>query len=68
MWNAPMTPLEAPSLTDQVYRRLLEAIDPSITGRVLAAAPYKAEHAARSHALDAGRTIEVRLKAMNEAA
>jgi len=45
MWNAPMTPLEAPSLTDQVYRRLLEAIDPSITGRVLAAAPYKAEHA-----------------------
>src|SRR5262245_7125164 len=26
MWNAPMTPLEAPSLIDQVYRRLLEAI------------------------------------------
>ena len=39
-----------------------------ITRRVLAADPDKAEHAARSHALGAGRTIEERLKAMNEAA
>jgi DNA-binding GntR family transcriptional regulator len=39
-----------------------------ITRRVLAADPEKAERAARSHALGAGRTIEERLKAMNEAA
>jgi DNA-binding GntR family transcriptional regulator len=39
-----------------------------ITKRVLASDPDKAERAARSHALGAGRTIEERLKAMNEAA
>ena len=39
-----------------------------IAKHVLAADPDKAEHAARSHALGAGRTIEERLKAMNEAA
>jgi len=39
-----------------------------ITERVLAGDPDKAERAARSHALGAGRTIEERLKAMNEAA
>ena len=38
-----------------------------ITRRVLAADPDGAERAARSHALAAGRTIEERLKAMNEA-
>jgi DNA-binding GntR family transcriptional regulator len=40
----------------------------AITKRVLGADPDKAERAARSHAMDAGRTIEERLKAMNEAA
>ena len=39
-----------------------------ITKRILAADPDKAERAARAHALGAGRTIEERLKAMNEAA
>src|SRR5262249_6245901 len=39
-----------------------------ITRRVLAGDPDKAERAARSHALGAGRTIDERLKAMNERA
>jgi len=39
-----------------------------ITRRVLAAEPDKAERVARSHALGAGRSIEQRLKTMNEAA
>ncbi|MBO0742790.1 MAG: FCD domain-containing protein, partial [Hyphomicrobiaceae bacterium] len=39
-----------------------------ITRRVLAADADKAARAAKSHALDAGRTIEERLKANNEAA
>jgi len=39
-----------------------------ITKRVLAADADKAERAARSHALDAGRTIEERLKGLSEAA
>jgi DNA-binding GntR family transcriptional regulator len=40
----------------------------AITRRVLAAEPDKAERAAKSHALNAGRTIVERLKSMTEAA
>lgn len=39
-----------------------------ITERILAGDPDGAEHAARSHALAAGQTIEERLRALNQAA
>jgi DNA-binding GntR family transcriptional regulator len=50
------------------YPRTVWEEHASIAACVLAAEPDKAERAARSHALDAGRTIEARLKAMSEAA